>query len=119
MEYIGYVVVAVIAMWIGWHARGIIFLANISQNPDRVINMLEQIKKINAAESQGELDALDSEAVEVALENVSGCWYVYSKDTNQFLAQGNSLEDALLQAATRYPTKKFWSKQTEQFSQTA
>ena len=122
MDYIIYIVLGAVAFWLGWHARGIVFLANLSVNPEKMIKMLEEVKRINAAESQEELDSivqLQVGAVEVQPEEVKGVWYAYAKDTNQFLGQGSSLEEALTQAANRFPDKKFWCKTTEQFSQTA
>lgn len=122
MDFIIYIVLGAVAFWLGWHARGIVFLANISVNPDKMIKMLEKVKEINEAKSPEELEAIERtpfDAVEVAPEQVKGVWYAYAKDTNQFLAQGNSLEEALTAAAKRFPDKKFWCKTDEQFSQTA
>ena len=122
MEYLIYIVLGAVAFWLGWHARGIVFLANISVNPEKMIKMLEKVKEINAAKSQEELDVIVNkqfDAVEVQTEEVKGVWYAYSKDTNQFLGQGASLEEALKMAATRFPDKKFWCETNEQFSQTA
>lgn len=122
MDYIIYIVLGAVAFWLGWHARGIVFLANISIDPEKTIKMLEKIKEINAAESQEELDGIVStqlDAVEVQPEEVKGVWYAYAKTSGQFLGQGSSLEEALTQAANRFPNKKFWCKTNEQFSQTA
>jgi len=122
MDYIIYIVLGVVAFWLGWHARAIVFMANLSIDPDRTIKMLEKIREINAAKTEEELDSIVSNqmnAVEVEPEQVKGVWYAYAKTTGQFLGQGSSLEEALTQAANRFPDKKFWCKTIEQVSQTA
>jgi hypothetical protein len=122
MDYIIYIVLGVVAFWLGWHARAIVFMANLSIDPDRTIKMLEKIREINEAKTGEELDSIVStqlDAVEVEPEQVKGVWYAYAKTSGQFLGQGSSLEEALKQAANRFPEKKFWCKTNEQVSQTA
>ncbi len=106
MEFLSYIVVFIIAMYIGWHLRGVVFLANLSENPDRVIKMLERIKQINAEEAAGNVMA--DGGVEVTAEHVQGYWYAYSKENGQFLGQGPTFEAALKSACERFPGKKFW-----------
>lgn len=109
MEYLIYTIVAVAAFWFGWHVRGIIITINISQNPDKAIKMLEQIKKINAAETVEELNALKSDASdnEMSIERVGDMLYAYSKENGQFLAQGPNLADVLAAVHKRFPNKTF------------
>lgn len=116
MDFLIYVVVAVVAFYIGWHARGIIFLANISERPDHVIKMLEQIKKLNE-EEDSKIDGLDG--IEVRMEQVGKMVYAYAKDTNQFIGQGTTLDEALKSACARFPNKKFWHDDSKESSQTA
>lgn len=106
MEFVSYLVVFFVAMYIGWHLRGIVFLANLSENPDRVIKMLERIKEINEEEAKGNIMA-DS-GVEVTAEHVQGYWYAYAKENGEFLGQGPTFDDALKSAGERFPGKKFW-----------
>jgi hypothetical protein len=115
MEFLAYIAIAVIAYYIGWHARGIIFLSNISENPDRMIKMLEQIKKINEEGSEG----LPPDAIEVQTEVVNGTVFAYNKITGEFLAQATDLHNAMQDAAKRYPGKKFWHPEIKEDSQTA
>lgn len=114
MEYFGYLVVAVIAAWIGWHARGIIFLANISQRPDHMIEMLKQIKAINESEEDG----MPDDAIEVKTEQVNDLVFAYNKVTGEFLAQAQNLHQVMVLAAARYPDKKFWHPELTKDSQT-
>jgi N-acyl-D-aspartate/D-glutamate deacylase len=115
MDFLIYIVVAVVACWIGWHARGILFLVNISENPDRVIKMLEQIKRINEEEGV----EMPNSVIEVLPEFVGAVCYAYAKEDGQFLGQGTTLDEALQMASARFPNKKFWCKVSEQSSQTA
>lgn len=117
MELFSYVVVAVIAIWIGYHVRGIIMLAAFSENPDKIIRMLEQIKKINQDEQRDHGSALPG--VEIKSEQVGSVWYAYAAADNQFLGQGNTLEEALDMVADRFPNKKFWCKKPDEYSQSS
>ena len=117
MEFISIIVVAIIASWIGWHVRGIVMLANLSENPDHVIKMLEEIKRINETEEQdGKVSIIGTE---IKPEKVGNVWYAYAADDNQFLGQGPTLEDALKMVADRFPNKKFWCKDSNKFHQTS
>jgi hypothetical protein len=115
MEYFIYLVVAIVAYWIGWHVRGIIFLSNISERPDHMIKMLEKIREINESEELG----LPDDAIEVKTENVNDLVYAYNKVTGEFLAQAQNLHQVMVEAAKRYPGKKFWHPDLKQDHQTA
>jgi hypothetical protein len=114
MEYFIYLVIAVVAYWIGWHARGIIFLANISERPDHMIKMLQKIKEINDSEELG----LPDDAIEVQTEHVNDSVYAYNKLTGEFLAQAHNLHQVMLEAAKRFPGKKFWHPELTKDTQT-
>jgi hypothetical protein len=114
MEYFIYFVVAVVAYWIGWHARGIIFLANISERPDHMIKMLQKIKEINDSEELG----LPDDAIEVQTEHVNDSVYAYNKLTGEFLAQAQNLHQVMTEAAKRFPGKKFWHPELTKDTQT-
>jgi hypothetical protein len=105
MDFIIYAVIAGVAFFFGWHARGIIFLANLSVNPDKIIKMLEEIKRINADEAAGIVHA---DGTELFIERVGNTLYAYIKDTNQFVAQGSDLTSVLETAHKRFPTQKFF-----------
>lgn len=108
-EIIGYLVVVFFAFWLGWRVRGAIMLAAMSDNPEKIIKMLEEIKQINKAEQVG----VKPNSVEVEPERVGATWYAYAKDTGQFLGQGSTLEDALKSASLRFPNKTFWCETLE------
>ena len=41
MDFFAIIIVAVIACWVGWHARGIILLAKFGSDPDFFIKILQ------------------------------------------------------------------------------
>lgn len=109
MEYLIYAIIASAAFWLGWHLRGIIITINIAHDPDKAIKMLEQIKKINAAETVEELNAIGTGLVdnEMTIERVGNVLHAYSKENGQFLAQGTNLADVLDAVHKRFPNKTF------------
>lgn len=121
MDVILYIIIGGVAAWIGWHVRGFILLANLSKNPEHIIKILEEIKKINDSEARGEIDVqgLDVTGTEIRIEQVNGAVYAYVADNNSFLAQGSTLEEALKIASERFPNQKFWHNESKQFNQTA
>lgn len=99
------------AFYLGWVVRGVILLAGMSNDPDKIIKMLQDIKKINYAKSAG---FEDDEAVSIAkgvkvrAEVISDTFYLYGLDDNEFISQGPSMEDAFKLAQKRFPGKSFW-----------
>jgi hypothetical protein len=119
MEFIIYIVIGLVGVIAGWQARGMLFRAIISEEPERIMATLQKIKEINDREkSNPGADQIKS-GVEVEPECVNSTWYAYAKETGQFLGQGSTLEAALTMAATRFPTKTFWCSSSDEPSQTA
>jgi hypothetical protein len=116
MDFIVYAVLVFIIFYAGWYLRGLAMIAKLSMNPDSVIRMLEQVKRMNEAEARGETDI---NGTEVRTEQVGGSVYAYDVDDGTFLAQGPTLDDALKAASTRFPNQKFWHNENKQSSQTA
>jgi hypothetical protein len=77
--------------------------------------MLEKIREINESEELG----LPDDAIEVKTENVNNLVYAYNKVTGEFLAQAQNLHQVMVEAAKRYPGKKFWHPELKQDHQTA
>jgi hypothetical protein len=115
MDYIVYMAIAVAAYYIGWHLRGITLLANLTRDPDRMIDLINQLKAIQQNEELG----VPEDAIEVEAEHVNGMVYAYNKASGEFLAQAQNLHQALVEAAKRYPGKQFWHPELKQDSQTA
>lgn len=106
MELLSTVVFGVLAFYLGWILRGAVMLRNLSENPERVIKILEQIKKINQAEAEGK-EFLSGET-ELSIERVGNVLYAYAKESGEFIAQGPDLNSLLASANARYPNSKFF-----------
>jgi hypothetical protein len=114
MDILYYIGALVIAFWAGIHWAQIRFLHNIAKQPEKFIDMLNQIKAINDNEELG----LPEDAVEVRIELDNNVVYAYEKVSGQFLAQAQSLHLAMIEATKRYPGKKFWHPELKEDSQT-
>lgn len=114
MEYIGTIVLCVIAFWLGKHYAQIRFLQNISRDPDRTLKLLQQIKAIN----DSEIDGLPDNAIEVKTEQIGNVVYAYQKIDGQFLGQADSIHAAMTDAANRNPGKNFWHPEMKEDAQT-
>jgi len=110
-----YAIIVGFAFWLGWHIRAIVIMANLATNPDHIIKMLEKIKEINAQEELG----VPEDAIEVETEQVNDLVYAYNKVTGEFLAQAQNVHQVMIEAAKRYPGKKFWHPEMKKDHQTA
>jgi hypothetical protein len=110
------------AFYVGWVVRGAVILNNLSEDPDRIIRILEDIKKINDAEAAG-IKGEDALALvnstKVRAEVVGDVFYLYGLEDNEFISQGSSIEDAVKLAQKRFPNKNFWLEKQNISSQTA
>jgi len=105
MEFLLYSIAFGVGIWLGWHTRGIVFLYNISEHPDKIIESLEKIKKINDGE---EPDEGTKVGTEIKIERIGDVLYAFAKEDDEFIAQGPTLSDLLEQAQKRFPGRKFF-----------
>jgi hypothetical protein len=110
-----YTIIIGFAFWLGWHVRAIVIMANLATNPEKMIKMLEKIKEINEQEELG----LPEDAIEVETEQVNGLVFAYNKTSGEFLAQAQNIHQVMVEAAKRYPGKKFWHPEMKKDHQTA
>jgi hypothetical protein len=101
-----------IAFWLGKHYAQLKFLHKISTDPDSMIKLLQQVKKINEDD-----DVVIAGAIEVKTELVNNSVYAYNKTTGEFLAQASDLHQVMTEAAKRFPGKKFWHPELTQDTQ--
>jgi hypothetical protein len=118
-DVIIYIVIGAVAFWLGKQWAVIHFINNISQNPENVIKMLEKIKKINEEYDLKIADLAPEDAIMLNTEERAGLVYLFQSEDDKFIAQGQSLEDALKSAAERFPGKKFWIPKIKEDTQTA
>jgi len=115
-EFIPYVFVAIAAFTVGKHWALFQFSQNLSQDPDRMIAILNKIKEINA---EVEDNGMPEDAIPLKIEQVGEQVFAYNQITGEFLAQAQSVYQVALLAAARHPDKKFWHPCLDKDSQTA
>jgi hypothetical protein len=102
MDMITFIIFVTLAFYLGWFCRGVSLMQKLAEDPERIIALLEQIKKINAEEQQE-----TSGTREIKVEQEKGSFYLFAKDNDEFLGQGNSLEEALEAVRKRFPGQNF------------
>lgn len=108
--------------WVGWRMHEWFLLQRMTHDPDEIIKALTMIKSLRAQIEQEEALGLDPKDnnVEVRVETQNSVYYVYRVDNDQFLGQSASSEDdAMKQAAERFPTLTIWRKLPHEDSQRA
>ena len=86
----------IVVGWI-WHAR--LLFSKILSDPDKMIDLLEKYKSSKPEVQTGERP--------MRVERHGDAIYLYAKDTEEFLAQGNSLQEALEIVEKRFPGQTF------------
>jgi uncharacterized membrane protein YkoI len=105
-----------VGYYIGSWVKEQIMLVRMVRNAKDIIKYLEHAQKVMA---EVEADGVPEDAIEVEVERVNGFVYAYNKMTGEFLAQAQSLHQAMTIAAKRYPGKKFWHPELTEDSRTA
>jgi hypothetical protein len=124
MENIIDIILAFGAGWaVAWRICEARIARNMASDPDNIIRLLEQIKRLKSEVAQEEALGLnpDQENVEVEIEVLHGpVWYAYRKDNGEFLSQSSlSLDDAMQRASDRFPGVCFWTPKPKGNSQPA
>lgn len=105
-----------VGYFIGSWVKEQIMLVRMVRNAKEIIKYLEHAQKVMA---EVEADGIPEDAIEVEIERVNGFVYAYNKMTGEFLAQAQSLHQVMMEAAKRFPGKKFWHPELTEDSQTA
>jgi len=107
-ELLPYVAVAYISYRVGGFMRGIEVIQNLARNPQKTVEMLEELKRIQDAESIEELNTTAQEGNEMLIERVGDQLYAYAKETGQFLGQGPNFDAVAETVGKRFPGQKFF-----------
>ena len=105
LSFMPYFCVAYGAFYIGKHWALFQFSQNLSKDPDRMIEILKQIKEINHEVDE---NGMPEDANPMEVERVGNVLYAYDKHTGQFLAQAPNLNNLIEAVHTRFPDKKFF-----------
>lgn len=92
-------------LWGVWRAtQG--FIERMMENPDEIKDLLKRVEKINN-DTDKELKKInrDGQNQDVKAEFHDGVCYLYDQD-DQFLAQGNTIIEAIDRAEKRFPDLK-------------
>jgi hypothetical protein len=104
-EIMGYVAVFYAAFHLGKHWALFQFSRSIVSKPEDMIQVLEQVKRLNALD----LDLPeDTQALEI--ERVGNQLYAYKQETKEFMGQGPDLSTLIAQIEQRFPGEKFFGK---------
>lgn len=93
IDYLTYIVVWVLGAVYGWYARE----RHAKRTIDRFVSHLEE-------EVEKEID--DS-VIHISIEKHNGTFFVYKKETNEFMGQGTTRKELEQNLAKRFPEKKF------------
>lgn len=88
-----------IVFWIGWRVRTAVIMYHLSEDPDRMIKILNQIKEINTRPKAEELKSTG----DVKIEYHNGHVYLFENETDRFLAQGSTVAEAIEIMDKRFP----------------
>jgi len=101
-DYIVPILTVAIAFYCGWRVRTAIMMYHISEDPDKMIGILNKIKEINAKNNNK--DAVETKHNgDVKIEHHHGHVYLFERDTDRFLAQGETIADAIKIMDKRFP----------------
>lgn len=85
----------------GWLRASKVFLDKLLSDPDFMISLIKKYK-------ESKEDIKDSDGIrEIEIERHGEMLYLYAKDNGEFLAQGNTLQEALGIVEQRFPDQTF------------
>jgi hypothetical protein len=104
-DLLPYACVAYVAFKVGQHWAFFTFTQRLSQNPDDMIKVLNQVKAINR---DIEVEGMPEDAHPMLIERQGGQLYAYDQITGQFMAQAQDLSALMALIDQRFPGKKFF-----------
>lgn len=93
--------------WLGWTLRGLLIIRAMSENPEKIIEILKEVKRINQAERAQDSQEQPETTTQLKIERHGDMLYAFSQDRDEFIAQGTNLTEVLDRAHQRFPNKVF------------
>lgn len=93
MEYLFIIVVWIMGACFGWGARERHAERQLKRFMERVEEKVDQ--------------EYDESIIHISIEKHNGMFFVYNKDTNEFMGQGTTRRELEQNLAKRFPEKKF------------
>ena len=100
-QYILHIVEFISIFMIGYVVGKHILAARLRNSPDRAIKELQQY-----IDSKTETAPVSAVTI-LKVEQTNDQYYLFTKDTDQFVGQGTTLEQAIEIAQQRFPNKTF------------
>ena len=94
----------------GWIANHLMFKYSITENPEKMRELIEELKQIKEDNDKQKFRDKDPDVI-VRIEHYGTLTYLFDKTTDQFLGQGLTVDEALEKAEKRFPTTKFLVEQ--------
>jgi hypothetical protein len=116
LSLVPYALLAWFSYHVGKHVATFTIIRNLVADPEGMAQLVRQLKEIDADDVP--TDPL-ADAIEVETDEVAGVVYAYNKASGEFLAQAQTVHQAMLAASKRYPSKRFWHPNMRKDSQTA
>ncbi len=88
----------------GWFRASKAILDKLLSDPKSMISLLEKYKE---AKEENESTSDSKEVRKLKVERHGEMLYLFAEDTDEFLAQGKSLQEALAIIEKRFPNKTF------------
>lgn len=105
MELIDIIIVFGSGFILGWFWQAKRIISKLIENPQRTIDLIKKYQSEIEKDQKSNLDKDASRSIRV--ERHGNTLYLYAKDTNEFLAQGQTLQEALLIVEKRFPDQSF------------
>lgn len=90
----------------GWLNHAYTFFNRVKENPDEFIELLKKYKTTKN-ETTDSSNKNEETSRSLKVERHGDQLYIYTKDTDEFLAQGSTLQDALDNVQKRFPGRVF------------
>lgn len=91
----------------GWLNHAKLIFNRLIENPDPILKVVDQIRKSRNLQVQVEEEKEEDDSKDIRVERHGDQLYIYTTDTDEFLAQGPSLQDALDNVQKRFPGRVF------------
>lgn len=104
MELILLFVIFAAGFVFGWIVNARAITQKLLDDPERIIKILTEYKTTKETSDRADNNEAPSS---IKVERHGETLYLFSKDTDEFLGQGSSLQEALDNVAKRFPNKNF------------
>lgn len=93
--------------WLGWTLRGWLLIKVMSDSPEKMIDILKEVQRINREEQQAKDEPKQVNPTELRIERHQDMLYAFTTERDEFIAQGSTLDELLEKARHRFPNKVF------------